>query len=73
MKFHALCLLGLTLGIAETAPAQNIPAELNGKLVALRGKAALPFAALICHRPNTSLYISRPVGAVPVISSRPPW
>ena len=45
MKFHALCLLGLTLGIAENAPAQNIPAELNGKLVALRGKAALPFAA----------------------------
>ncbi|MEO8440436.1 MAG: thioredoxin-like domain-containing protein [Spartobacteria bacterium] len=44
MKSIAFVLLGL-VALLETAPAQNIPGELNGKLVALRGKSVLPFAA----------------------------
>jgi len=42
----ALSLLSFTLAIpgpVKAAPEQNIPAELNGKLVALRGKSALPY------------------------------
>ena len=48
MRFNTLVPLGLAsalLGLVETAPAQNIAAELNGKLVALRGKSALPCTA----------------------------
>jgi nucleoredoxin len=48
VNFIALCLLSFTLallGRVEAAPEQNISAELNGKLVALRGKSALPYTA----------------------------
>jgi len=48
MRFNALALLSLNLVLflpVEAAPEQNIAAELNGKLVALRGKSALPCAA----------------------------
>ena len=48
MRFNALCFLSLTLafpGLVEAAPEQNIAAELHGKLVALRGKSALPYTA----------------------------
>ncbi len=43
MKRICLPLLGSLL--AFSANAQDIPTQLNGKLVALRGKSALPFAA----------------------------
>ena len=43
MKIIGLPLLGLLLALS--AQAQDIPTQLNGKLVALRGKSALPFAA----------------------------
>ncbi len=42
MKRIGLPLLGLLLALS--AQAQDIPIQLNGKLVALRGKSALPFA-----------------------------
>jgi len=48
MRFNALALLSLNLALflpVEAAPEQNIAAELNGKLVTLRGKSALPCAA----------------------------
>ncbi len=44
MKMIGLPLLGLLLAVGAQAQ-QDIPAQLNGKLVALRGKSALPFAA----------------------------
>ena len=40
-----LCLTLMLPSLVASAPDQNIPAELNGKLVALRGKSALPYAA----------------------------
>lgn len=43
MKILSLPLLGLLLTLS--AHAQDIPTQLNGKLVALRGKSALPYAA----------------------------
>ncbi len=43
MKRIGLPLLGLFLALG--VHAQDIPTQLNGKLVALRGKSALPFAA----------------------------
>ncbi len=43
MKIIGLPVLGLLLALS--ALAQDIPTQLNGKLVALRGKSALPFAA----------------------------
>lgn len=48
MRFNAPALLSLNLALlalVEAAPEQNIPAELSGKLIALRGKSALPYAA----------------------------
>jgi thiol-disulfide isomerase/thioredoxin len=48
MRFNALAILSLNLVLlflVEAAPEQNISAELSGKLVALRGKSALPCAA----------------------------
>lgn len=43
MKQLGLPLLGLLFALG--AQAQDIPAQLSGKLVALRGKSVLPFAA----------------------------
>ncbi|MEO7167525.1 MAG: thioredoxin-like domain-containing protein [Spartobacteria bacterium] len=46
MKINSLRLVGVTLALlslAALAPAQDIPAQLKGKLVALRGKSALPY------------------------------
>ncbi len=43
MKRIGLPLLGLFLAL--NLHAQDLPTQLNGKLVALRGKSALPFAA----------------------------
>lgn len=43
MKRICLPLLGLFLALG--VHAQDLPTQLNGKLVALRGKSALPFAA----------------------------
>ena len=46
MKLGGLPLLGLLLlSLSSAARGQDIPSQLNGKLVALRGKAALPYAA----------------------------
>ena len=48
MRCNVLCFLSVILalrGLVEAAPEQNIPAELKGKLVALRGKSALPYTA----------------------------
>ena len=45
MRTNSLRFLLAIIAFAGTARAQNIPGELNGKLVALRGKSVLPFAA----------------------------
>ena len=47
MKIGSLSLLfaGVFLGSTMAARAEDIPADLAGRLVALKGKSALPYAA----------------------------